>query len=273
MSIRANLSALGRIAHAAALLLVLAGAGAALAATTLSALGAIPWLTVEAGWGGAAVPGFGMGLQIGVTALLLLMAATIPSGSRMLALERSHREFRMTMKDVAEAYHHAHAGDRQGVFRLSSEFDQVRERIEYLRDHPDLKLLEADVLTLAAQMSQQSHRLAEIYSDEKVARAKDFLQQRQKEAEEQGRRIGEALAVCREIGRWSSQVELEEAMVASQLQALDEQLQAALPALGYTLGGSAEDRERLAGPEPLTHGVEVRRPATVVPMGARAAAE
>lgn len=273
MSVRANLSALGRIAHAAALLLVLAAAGAAAAATALSALGAIPWLTVEASFGGVPVPAFGMGVQVGVTALLLLLAATIPSGSRMLALERSHREFRMTMKDVARAYHQAHAGDRQGVFRLSSEFDQVRERIEYLRDHPDLKLLEADVLTLAAQMSQQSHRLAEIYSDEKVARAKDFLRQRQKEAEEQQRRIAEALAVCREIGRWSSQVELEEAMVASQLQALDEQLQAVLPELGYKLDGSEADRERPPEPEPLSHGIEVRRPATVVPMGARTAAE
>lgn len=273
MSLRSHLSLLGRIAHATALLLVLAAAGAAVAATALSALGVIPWLTLEARFGEAAVPGFGMGLQVGLTVLLVLMAATIPSGSRMLALEKSHRDFRMTMRDVAEAYHHAHAGDRQGVFRLSSEFDQVRERIEYLRDHPDLKLLEADILTLAAQMSQQSHRLAEIYSDEKVARAKDFLQQRQAEAEEQQRRITEALGICREIGRWSSRVELEEATVASQLQALDEQLQAVLPALGYQLDGSEADRERLVEPAPLSHGVEVRRPANVVSMGARTAAE
>ena len=61
----------------------------------------------------------------------------------------------------------------------------ARERIDYLRQHPDLKLLEADILTLAAQMSQQSHRLAEIYNDERVTRAKDFLQQRQREAEDQ----------------------------------------------------------------------------------------
>ena len=126
----------------------------------------------------------------------------------------------------------------------------MRERIEYLRDHPDLKLLEADVLTLAAQMSQQSHRLAEIYSDERVARAKDFLAAAPEGGRGAAGPIVEALAICREITRWSRQVELEEAMVASQLQALDEQLQAVLPALGYKLDGTEEDRARL--PEPGT---------------------
>ncbi len=277
MSSRSNLAALGRIAHAASLYAVAAAALAALAATVLAALGVLPWLRLEAGFGATPLPEFGTYLQLGLTALLWLLLGMVPSGARVLALERSHRDFRITMEDVAKAYHMAHAGDRTGAFRLSSEFDAVRERLEYLRDHPDLRLLEADVLTLAAQMSRQSHKLAEIYSDERVARAKDFLRQRQQEAEAQQARIVEALAVAREIGRWSSQVELEEAVVASQLQSLDEQLQAVLPALGYNLDRPAQDPDAAAEAEDAAHGVEqgaeARRLPNVVPMGTRPAAE
>jgi hypothetical protein len=270
---RSNLSVLGRVAHALSLYLVAIAALAALASTALSAAGIIPWLTLEAGFGAPSARA-GMVAQIGVTALLWLMLGTIPSGARMLALERSHRDFRITMGDVAQAYHLAHAGDRQGAFRLSSEFDAVRERIEYLRDHPDLRLLEADVLTLAAQMSRQSHKLAEIYSDERVARARDFLRQRQEEAEAQRARIAEALAVAREVGQWSSQVEVEEAAVASQLQGLEERLRALLPPLGYRL-----DRTAAPGPAPVAGeaeaegGPDARRPLNVVPMASLPAAE
>lgn len=271
MSSGANVAAVGRIAHAASLYLTGAAAVAALGATVLSALGVIPWLTLEAGFGASAAQA-GMVAQIGVTLLLWLMLGTIPSGARMLALERSHRDFRITMQDVAQAYHVAHAGDRQGTFRLSSEFDAVRERIEYLRDHPDLRLLEADVLTLAAQMSRQSHELAQIYSEERVARARDFLRQRQEEAEAHQARIVEALGIAREIGRWSSQVELEEAVVASQLQNLDEQLQAVLPALGYSLDRTIAEGDAEAA-EAGAEGAVVRRPPNVVPLGTRPAAE
>jgi len=68
---------------------------------------------------------------------------------------------------------------------MSSEFDAVRERLAYLRDHPDLDSLEPQVLELAAQMSHQSRELSDIYNDEKVTRAKTFLKQRQEEAERQ----------------------------------------------------------------------------------------
>ena len=47
--------------------------------------------------------------------------------------------------------------------------------------HPDLGALEPEILELAAQMSRISQDLAETYSDEKVDRARTFLQQRQQE--------------------------------------------------------------------------------------------
>ena len=117
--LRANLAALGRIAHAAALYLVALAASRRSAPPLLAALGVLPWLDGRRRLGGAPVPQAGMCLQVGVTALLLLMLATIPSGARMLALDGAIATSGMSMQDVAEAYHHAHAGDRRGAFRLS----------------------------------------------------------------------------------------------------------------------------------------------------------
>ncbi len=222
-----------QIFHALSLFLISALALSALGITVLSALGVMPWLTMTATFGPYAFPEAGPVIQIAVTLLLGLLLFFVPASVRVLNLERAHREFRVSMQDVARAYHIAHTADRAGVFTLSSEFDQVRERISFLRDHPDMGQLESDVLTLAAQMSQQARQLADVYSDAKVTRAKDFLAQRQTEAEAQQARIVEALHVLREIRRWSEQVETEEAIVASQLEQLDAQLQAILPTLGY----------------------------------------
>jgi hypothetical protein len=220
-----------------------------------SALGFLPWLEFEARFGDYTYLHAGQAVQIGVTTLFLLPFFFIPSQTRILSLEKAHRDFRISMEDVARAYHLCHSADRAGVFTMSSEFDQVRERLAFLRDHPDLPELETDILTVAAQMSQQARRLADIYSDDKVRRAKEFLAQRQHEAETQQARIVEALHVCREIRRWTQQIELEESVVASQLEQLDEQLRAALPDLGYMIEPDyadhfldADDRDG-AGPD------------------------
>ena len=61
-----------------------------------------------------------------------LLLAFMPANWRVLALENSHRSFRMRMEDVARAYMVAHAADREGVFQMSSEFDAVRERVSEL---------------------------------------------------------------------------------------------------------------------------------------------
>jgi hypothetical protein len=282
MKFRATMLHFVRILHVISLYVLGLAALAMVAVTALSAVGVLPWLSLDASFGEQSVSNAGMIAQIGLTALLVMLAAFFPSSFRVLQLENSHRNFKIAMQDVAEAYHAAHVADRKGVFTLSSEFDQVRERIDYLRQHPDLKLLEADILTLAAQMSQQSHRLAEIYADERVSRAKDFLAQRQAEAEEQQARIAEALKTCREIMRWNSQVELEESVVASQLQQLDEQLQEVLPALGYSFDGVKSEGEapravepEMQGPAPqiVHHGQGGARPDNILAMGDRHAAE
>ena len=230
---------IARVLHALSQWVLGAVALALLASCVLATAGVIPWIEIAASVGGAPIPQAGMALQVALTVFACLLVFFLPGNARILALENSHRQFHVSMEDVARAYWLCHTADRKGVFTLSSEFDAVRERIAFLRDHPDLGQLESGVLTLAAQMSQQAHRLAEVYSDEKVARARDFLAQRQKEAEDQQARIIDALHICREIRRWADQVEIEEAVVQSQLQQLDEQLQRALPALGYDFESEA----------------------------------
>ncbi len=225
-----------RTLHTISLLLILVIGLIAIGYTMASALGYAPWLTFSASFGDYTVEQAGMATQIVLTIILGSLFFFMPSAGRIMALERSHRNFQLNMEDVARAYHLCHTADRAGVFTLSSEFDAVRERLSYLRDHPQLDSLEPQVLEIAAQMSQQARELGDIYNDEKVARAKMFLRQRQEEAERQQQLIVEAHHSLRDIRKWSQQVELEESVVASQLSQLEEQLDATLPALGYTLG-------------------------------------
>ena len=214
---------------------ILLGALALLGATIAAAFGALPWLNLPLTFGETAVPEAGMYIQIGVTALLVALVGFLPNSARVNLLESSHRKFELSMNDVARAYHHVHAADRAGAFTLSSEFDEVRERLAFLRDHPDLERVQSDVLEVAAQMGQKSKELARIYSNEKVARAKAFLSERQAEAERLQEQIVEALHTSNDIRRWTEQVEVEEAVVASQLGRLREILDATLPGTGYRL--------------------------------------
>lgn len=69
------------------------------------------------------------------------------------------------------------------------------------------------------------------------------MTQRQEEAEARQERIVEAL---QEIRTWAQQVDLEDSVVASQLEQLGEKLQMALPALGYVLSRMKENVVTLA---------------------------
>ena len=119
---------------------------AAISYTAACALGYAPWLTSTATFGDLFVPLAGMYTQIVVTIILASLFFFMPSAGRIMSLERSHRDFKVSMEDVAHAYHVCHTADRSGVFTMGSEFDAVRERLSYLRDHPDLDSLEPAVL-------------------------------------------------------------------------------------------------------------------------------
>lgn len=204
---------------------------ALLSYTIACAFGLAAWLTLPLTLGDTLYPDAGLYLQCTVTALAVGLCFFLPTNGRIMALENSHRRFHMGMRDVARAYHAAHAADREGVFNLKGEFDSIRERIAFLRDHPDLSELEPSVLELAAQMSHVSSELANTYSDENLARARDFLIARQQEAETFNERIEKAKVMAQDIRHWTEAVEMEEAVAASQLSRLREELHDLVPEL------------------------------------------
>ncbi|WP_323784064.1 DNA repair protein [Leisingera sp.] len=218
-------------------LLICGGALAALAATGMSAAGLWPWLSLQAGIGAEIHPQAGMAAQIILTALAVMLAFFLPASGRILALENSHRRFSLQMEDVLQAYQLAHAADRAGSFTLASEFDAVKERLAFLRSHPDLAGLEPQVLEVASQMSQVSHELAETYSDAKVARARLFLQQRQEELETFKARLEDARIIMHELRQWTRDVEIEESIAKSHLGRLRGELFELLPELSAQLQG------------------------------------
>lgn len=218
-----------RYMQATTLVLLIGLAGAAVLVTAASALGLVGWLEVEARFGETALPQAGPVIQVALTALLVGLCFFVPTHGRVMALEVSHRNFHLTMEDVAQAYYASHAADRAGCFRLASEFDSIRARIQHLREHPELGALEPELLQLAAQMSHLGRHLAEVYSDDNVDRARLFLKQRLQEAETVRVRIENALAICQDLRRLLDRVEVEESVVESRLQMLREELDDVMP--------------------------------------------
>ncbi|MEZ5714458.1 MAG: DNA repair protein [Paracoccaceae bacterium] len=217
-----------RIAYAAVILFTLA----ILTATLLSAIGYWPWLQIDVKAGDQTIANAGIYLQAGLTVMAVTLLFFLPGIQRILRLEDSHRAFSMGIEDVARAYHHAHAADRDDAFKLGPEFDAMRERLTWLRTHPDLGNLEPEILELAAQMSYISRDLAATYSNENINRAKAFLKQRQEEVERFNKRLDEANVLHQELKHWLTMVELEESVAAAQLERLRDELYVMMPDLG-----------------------------------------
>ena len=252
MRIMGNAVAIGH--HLRQLMQTLAiGALAAMAAGALgaslgAALGLLPWLSVPLAYGETSLEA-GPAIQIGGAVLLLALAFALPSSVRVMRLESSHRRFAIGMEDIARAYHTAHADDRRGAFRMRSEFDAVRERLAHLREHPDLGSLEPEVLEVAAQMSVQSRHLAEVYADEKLARAERFLQQRQEEVERMREVLAKARHSARELERWAEGVEADEAVVEDERARLEAELREILPVIAPARQEPAANVVRMAAAE------------------------
>jgi hypothetical protein len=212
---------------------IIIGAVGLIGSALAAAVGLLPWLELTVQWGGAQVANAGMYVQIFAAALVTSMVFFLPTNRRIMELERSHRDFQISMDDIVQAYHVCHTADRADTFTLSSEFDSVRERLVMMRNHPDLQQLEPGILEVAAQMSQQSRQLAEVYSEEKVQRAKDFLRQRQTELITHQADIARAMEQCSELKTWRSTVEVEEDVQAAKIEQLERDLGETLVPLGY----------------------------------------
>lgn len=230
-NLRVALRALQSAAHGLVILLALA----LITASGLAAFGTLPWPSLTLAFGTTPLPDAGMWVQLGLTAFAVLLCLFLPANTRMARLERSHRTFAMGLEDVAHAYRLAHAADRAGVFALSGEFESLRARLNHLRQHPDLAHLEPELLQLAAAMSFQTRDLARTYSDARVARARDFLKQRQEEAQALTDRITLARQTTDELRRWLTDIESEERQAEQQIKRLEADLREILPQLGYAM--------------------------------------
>lgn len=197
---------------------------ALLGATALAYAGVLPWVELDVTYYDQRVEWAGQAFQVGVTILFLLLAVYVPTNRHVMMLEATHRDFALSMDDITRAYKAAHHADRREAFQMEREFDAIRERFEYLRTHPDLPEIDAELLTIAAQMSEQSRELAKAFTEEKVERARASLIERRKDAEELERRIQTANAVSREIRRELDDVEFAESSTASQMRRLREEL-------------------------------------------------
>jgi len=187
-------------------------------------------------------------LQIGAAIVLLAIVALLPGLARVRRLEAAHRSFRVGMEDVSRAYWAAHAADRAGLFALGREFDAVRERLEFLRRHPDLGAHEPELLELAAQMSAEARELAAIYSDEKVARAETMLAERRMEVERLTGLVERAHGVTRDLRRALDEVTLDEDVARARIDRLCEEIGALWDEIERvgTAPPPAEPRLRLA---------------------------
>ncbi|WP_299687065.1 DNA repair protein [uncultured Tateyamaria sp.] len=201
------------------------------AATALAAFGVVPWVDLAVSWNGAPVPSAGMFAQIGLTIFAVTLCVFLPANARILQLETSHRQFSISIDDITRAYHAAHHADRSGAFTLGDAFESTRDRLAFLRDHPDLGMLEPELLELAAKMSHISRDVAEAYSDEKVARARSFLQERQFEIERFNERLDHARAIHGEFSTWINRLELEENVARAHLERLLDEMERLLPEL------------------------------------------
>ena len=177
------------------------------------AFGLFPWPSLRVLFADGMSMDIGIWLQLGVTFFLILVSLLLPANGRMLRLERSHRSFAMGVQDVAHAYRLAPAADRAG----------------------DLAQLEPELLQLAAQMSFITRDIAQTYSDQKVARARSFLAQRQEEVQASKDRIAIARLTVDELRRWLTDIEAEERQVEQQIKRLEGDLREILPPLGYSM--------------------------------------
>lgn len=219
------------VLHRAAFLAIVVFAIGAVVALIGSVAGWWPWLGLTLTWGDTAIPQAGAWVQGAVALLGLVLVFYLPANARILALELGHRRFDMTMEDIARAYHVAHAGDRGQTFRVASEFDAVRERQAYLLRHPDLDRLEPEVLDLAAKMSFVSRDLAEVYSNDNMDRARQFLRQRHEEISRFSRRLDAARTAMTELQSYKQTVEKDEAKASRMLDQLRADLTELAPEL------------------------------------------
>jgi hypothetical protein len=167
------------------------------------------------------------------TVVGLVILALVPGSRQVLRLERSHRNFQVGMRDVEEAFYRAYQADRNGHFKLTAEFDAIRERFLYLKSLPELVTLEPEILALAAQMSYSGRELAQALSNTNVTRAQDFLRQRKDELARNEQMVVEMRTILQTIRQEARTLALDEQVLDSEKMRLLEAINEYLAPLGF----------------------------------------
>ena len=200
---------------------------AAVLATGLALVGVLPFIDLTIGFGGKSITWAGMATQLGLTALLVTLAGIMPAAWRVMRLEATHRQFQIDMDDITRAYRAAHMADRAEMFDMQREFDSVRERYNFVRKQPDMDDINAELVTVAAQMSAQSRELAETFSDERLSATREALLNRRQEADALKGRLDAVRGDIAQLAKLQDSVQDDEAAVSSMLRELETQMDAA----------------------------------------------
>jgi len=185
------------------------------------------------------------GIDRGETVVLLLaiMCSCFPAamwaGGQPLKRAELEHAFRVKMDDVVRAYYAAHAADRSGVFKLTGEFDAMRERMEWLSDHPELQALTPDLRLLGAQMSIVTRDLARRYSDEVVQEVDDLLTHSERDCDQFEEQVNRSLEAQAAIRTRVQKLDLRYATAYSQDSAVTEAIEQELEPLGLKLDKSS----------------------------------
>jgi hypothetical protein len=202
--------------------------------TVLDATGQLPWKHLTDPIDSYIVKDNGIILQISICLFLVLAALLLSTLSRLARLERLQKTSALSLPDIATAYRLSHAADRKGAFALVGEFDQMRLRMDHLRNHPDLQDLQDDLLMIAAQMSMQTRDLARIYSDENVNGATDFLHQRQLDVQALSDQLTIARTTCDELRACTTTIDADDDQIRQHIEQLEHELKDILPSLGFS---------------------------------------
>lgn len=193
---------------------------------------------------------FATGLGVILSLIGISIIGLTVGNARAIKLENSHRNFHIGMDDVEMAFLQAFAADKAGMFRLPNLFDAVRERMLHLRNLPDLQGFEPDILALAAQMSQVSAKVAQAFSEEKVAHAQAFIAQRLDEVVRLERQITTLRELKASIKKQALTITTDKAALDKEAEATWNEIVQILASLGYSVAETSSNVTRLEAKPP-----------------------
>lgn len=196
---------------------ILAFAALLLTRSIAAGLGWLAWPRIDVVLAGEPLPMAGMWLQLGVTAVAVLLALFLPAVETGASPRRARRSTPPVTRATPPARGPA----------LVTVLDTRRPPRQPLPALADLRHLETG--------PARPGRAADGFSDETVHRIETILKRRQEAAQAMSGRVALAQSLSDELRRWLGDVKAKERAAQSQMRRLEADLKEILPALGYHL--------------------------------------